>query len=121
MATAARTTTRPGTQLLAPRGGLVGIDSLAREAGLHPDLVRRLIALGLIEAGGGSTTAPLFRRQDAVLLTRAVRLRNDLGVNYAGAVLAVELLSRIEQLQWRLAVRARTQTQQEVITWTPTA
>jgi hypothetical protein len=110
MATAARTPTRPGTRLFAPRGGLVGIDSLAREARLHPDLVRRLIALGLIEAGGGTAAAPLFRREDAVLLSRAVRLRHDLGVNYAGAVLAVELLSRIDHLQKRLAARAPTQT-----------
>ena len=26
---------------------LVGLDALAREAGMHPDLVRRLVALGL--------------------------------------------------------------------------
>ena len=108
MATAARPPTRSSTRLVASRGGLIGIDSLAREAGLHPDLVRRLIALGLIEAEGGTAAGPLFRRQDAVLLARATRLRHDLGVNYAGAVLAVELLSRIDQLQRRLSAGART-------------
>jgi hypothetical protein len=87
---------------------LVGIEALAVEAGMHPELVRRLIRLGLIEPGGGTTAAPLFRRQDAPLLARAARLRRDLGVNYAGAVLASELLARIEDLERRLRASAPT-------------
>jgi hypothetical protein len=75
---------------------------------MHPELVRRLIRLGLIEPGGGTTAAPLFRRQDAPLLARAARLRRDLGVNYAGAVLASELLARIEDLERRLRASAPT-------------
>ncbi len=35
-------------------------------------------------------------------VARAVRLRRDLGLNYAGAVLACELLARIEELERRL-------------------
>ena len=88
---------------------LIGIEPLAREAGIHPDLVRRLVRLGLIEPGGGTQAAPLFRRQDALLLARAVRLRRDLGLNYAGAVLACELLARIDQLEAQLAARAPSQ------------
>jgi hypothetical protein len=34
-----------------------------------------------------------------------MRLHRDLGVNYAGAVLACELLARIDQLEQRLASR----------------
>jgi hypothetical protein len=71
------------------------IEALAREAGLHPELVRRFIRLGLLEP------AP-FRRDAAARLARAARLRRDLGLNYAGAVLACELLARIEELQARL-------------------
>ena len=70
-----------GRRRLATRGaGLVGIESLAREAGMHPELARRLIRLGLIEPRGGTAAAPLFARQDAPLLARAVRLRRDLGL-----------------------------------------
>jgi pimeloyl-ACP methyl ester carboxylesterase len=87
---------------------MVGIETLALEAGMHPQLVRRLVLLGLIEPGGGTTAAPLFRRQDAALLARAARLRRDLGVNYAGAVLASELLARIEELERRLRGSAPT-------------
>jgi hypothetical protein len=47
------------------------------------------------------------------LLARAVRLRRDLGLNYAGAVLACELLARIDELERQLTER-----QDEVIPWT---
>ena len=81
--------------------GVVGIEVLAREADLHPNLVRRLIGLGLIAPCGGTDASPRYRRGDAALLARAVRLRRDLGLNYAGAVLACELLARIEALERR--------------------
>jgi hypothetical protein len=88
----------------APDGApLVALEVLAREAGLHPELVRRLIALGALEPRGGTSRAPLFPRDAAARLARVARLRRDLGVNYAGAVLACDLLARIEALQDRLA------------------
>jgi hypothetical protein len=67
---------------------------LAREAGVHPDLVRRFVALGLLEPHPVDAAARI---------ARAARLRRDLGVNYAGAVLACELLARIDELQRRLS------------------
>jgi hypothetical protein len=81
----------------------VELEALAREAGLHPDLVRRLIALGLLERTGGSARSPLFSRDAAARLAQAARLRRDLGLSYAGAVLACELLARIDDLEERLA------------------
>jgi hypothetical protein len=94
---------------------VVGLEVLASDAGLHPELARRLIRLGLIDPQGGTRAAPLFRRRDALLLARAVRLRRDLGLNYAGAVLACELLARIDELERQLTER-----QDEVIPWTRT-
>jgi chaperone modulatory protein CbpM len=67
---------------------------LAREAGVHPELVRRFVALGLLEP---------YPVDAAARIARAARLRRDLGVNYAGAVLACELLARIDELQRRLS------------------
>jgi chaperone modulatory protein CbpM len=114
--------TTDGTRTAAPLAtratAVVGIDALAREAGVHPELVRRLIGLGLIEPGGGTTAAPMFRREDAALLARAVRLRRDLGLNYAGAVLACELLARIDELEQWSRGGAPTQRRHEVIAWT---
>ena len=109
MATTHRIATSAGTRLAMSGTAPIGIEPLAREAGIHPDIVRRLVRLGLIEPGGGTKAAPLFRHQDALLLARAVRLRRDLGLNYAGAVLACELLARIDQLEAQLAARAPSQ------------
>jgi hypothetical protein len=92
-------TTARATVSLARRGPAAGappieLDVLAREAGLHPELVRRFVRLGLVE--------PVFRRDAAARLAMAARLRRDLGLSYAGAVLACELLARIDELEERL-------------------
>ena len=57
---------------------------------------------GLLEPAGGTARSPLFPRDAAARLARAARLRRDLGLNYAGAVLACELLARIDELEERL-------------------
>jgi chaperone modulatory protein CbpM len=76
------------------------IERLARESGLHPDVVRRLVRLGLVR--------PTYSPAAPALLARAARLRRDLGLDYAGAVLACELLARIDELQAQLdRIRAR--------------
>jgi hypothetical protein len=63
----------------------------------------------------------LFRRSAALALRRAVRLRRDLGLNYAGAVLATELLARIDELERRLGDEAPpTHAKHEVIRWIQT-
>jgi len=94
MATTARATVSiaPRRQAAAPPP--VEIEVLARDAGLHPELVRRFVRLGLVE--------PVFRRDAAARLAKAARLRRDLGLSYAGAVLACELLARIDELEERL-------------------
>ena len=68
-------------------------DAVAREAGVHPELVRRLASLGLVDSATPDAAARI---------ARAVRLRRDLGLNYAGALLACDLLDRIERLERRL-------------------
>jgi hypothetical protein len=69
---------------------LVDVNALARKAGLHPDLVRRLLRMGAVDASAWDAAARL---------ARITRLRRDLGLNYAGAILASELLARIERLE----------------------
>ena len=76
----------------------VGLDELADRCGLHPDLVRRFVVLGLVEE-----LAPgLFHVEVGLRLQRIVRLRQDLGVNYAGIGLVLDLLDRIDVLEARL-------------------
>jgi chaperone modulatory protein CbpM len=117
---ASKTRRRRGGQLVRSAPRLVAVETIARDAGVHPDIVRRFAQLGLLEPRGGTRKAPLFSPQDALLIARAMRLRRDLGVNYAGAVLATELLARIEDLEQRLRAGARTHTEHEVIAWTRT-
>lgn len=78
---------------------LVTLESLARETGLHPEVILRFVRFGLLAPRAGTAAEPLFAQEDAPLLARAARLRRDLGVNYAGAVLASELLARIEEME----------------------
>jgi chaperone modulatory protein CbpM len=117
---AAATRKGAGAQLTRRTGKLVAIEVLARDAGVHPEIVRRFVQLGLLEPRGGTRVAPLFSAQDAFLIARAMRLRRDLGVNYAGAVLASELLARIDELEQRLRAGAPTHIRHEVIAWTRT-
>jgi hypothetical protein len=77
----------PGTAIV-----LADVRALARRSGLHPDLVRRLIALGAVD--------PLDW-EAADRLARLMRLRRDLGLNVAGAALVCDLLARIEELEAR--------------------
>ncbi len=107
-----RTATRVTALVVRPRaaagsadaaeGPLLTRDALARESGLHPELVRRLVALGAVEPVGGTRAAPLFDTQAPTQLARVVRLRRDLGLGWAGALLAAELLARIDDLEGRL-------------------
>lgn len=93
MATAAPVATRE--TLMPP--GRVQVSVLALEAGLHPDLVERYLRLGFVEPVGQR-----YPRDAAARLARGHRLRRDLGVNCAGALLALDLLARIDDLEARL-------------------
>jgi chaperone modulatory protein CbpM len=86
----------------AAGGELVELVELAREAGVRAESAWRFVALGLPEPSGGTRQLPRFSREAAALLATAERLRRDLGLNHAGAVLACELLARIEELEAQL-------------------
>jgi hypothetical protein len=87
---------------VAPADGF-RLEAVAREAGVHPELVRRFVALGLLDAlDDVSRDRALLPADAAARIARAVRLRRDLGLNYAGALLVCSLLERIERLEQRL-------------------
>ena len=90
-----------------PREEAVELTVLARMAGVQTVHVRRYLEFGLLEPKQPRPTAPpppaRFDPTAAARVARAERLRRDLDLNYAGAVLVVELLERISELEARLS------------------
>jgi chaperone modulatory protein CbpM len=75
------------------------LDGFARAAGLHPDVVRRFVALGLIDASRDASGTLWFSPSQLAAVGRLQRLRAGFGLNYASLGLVVELLDRIAQLE----------------------
>lgn len=82
------------------------LDAFADAAGLHPDLVARLVALGLVEVTTGPTGPPGFPVRELATVARIRRLHDDLTLNYAAVGVVLDLLDRIDELEDRLARRA---------------
>ncbi|MEU0038202.1 MULTISPECIES: chaperone modulator CbpM [unclassified Streptomyces] len=77
----------------------LGLDAVARRTGIHPDLVRRFVALGLVDATRDATGRLWFAPSAPVALARIQRLRAALPLNYASLGLVVDLLDRISELE----------------------
>lgn len=77
----------------------LSLDSFAARAGVHPELVRRLVALGLLEPSRDAAGRLWFGAPQLRALARMQRLRAGLSVNYAALGLVMDLLDRIEVLE----------------------
>ncbi len=78
-------------------------DVVAETVGARRSLIARLVQQGLIETLDIGTEEPMVPRRAVVQLRRMQRLRRDLGVNFAGASIILDLVGRIEQLNRELA------------------
>jgi hypothetical protein len=101
-----------GTHPLAVRYPLarpprLSLDGFAGSAGLHPDLVRRLVKLGLLRATRDGAGERGFTRAELVPVARIQRLRAGLSLNYAAIGLVLDLLDRIDVLERDLRARPR--------------
>ena len=76
-------------------------DAVAEIVGVRRSLVLRLAREGLIETVETETEVLLPRRA-VVQLRRMQRLHHDLGVNFAGAAIILDLVKRIERLNREL-------------------
>ena len=81
------------------RPSRLSLDRFAREAGLHPELVQKFVALGLLDAERDATGALWFRPAALVTVARVQRLRAGLSLNYAAIGLVLDLLDRIDELE----------------------
>jgi DNA-binding transcriptional MerR regulator len=71
---------------------------------VHPEMVIRLVRLGLIDPveEEKAEEAWTFSVDTVPLVRKIIRLRNELGINYSGIGVVLELLSRIDALEARI-------------------
>jgi DNA-binding transcriptional MerR regulator len=82
--------------------GRLDLATFSRVAGVHPELVRRFIALGLLDPERDATGGPWFGRDQLRALARIRRLHAGLGLNYSAVGLVVDLLDRVAELEREL-------------------
>ena len=103
-----------GYALVLVRSASLNLDAFARETGTHPDLARRLVALGILEADTDVAGELWFARGQVAVMGRVQRLRAGFGLNYAAVGLVIDLLDRISDLEAAL----RSSSQQGGRKWT---
>ena len=80
----------------------VELTVVARQAGVRIVHVRRYLEFGLFEPHpAAAAETPRLDPSSVARVARAERVRRDLGLNYAGAVLVCELLDRISEFETR--------------------
>jgi chaperone modulatory protein CbpM len=83
------------------------LGDLCRICGITAEQVLALVDEGVIEPANRETGRWHFHAVSIRRVRCAYRLNRDLGINLAGAALAVELLEEIEQLRARLRLLER--------------
>jgi chaperone modulatory protein CbpM len=105
-----------------PTSALLDDEEFARRCGLHPELVRRFWALGLIPAARYVDGSLWFSPAQVPAVARLQRLHASLPLNYAALGLVCDLLDRITDLETALSVRGRTEpVRRRTTTQQPTA
>ena len=91
-----------GYALVVVRSTRLNMEAFARTTGTHPDLIRRLVALGLLEADRDAAGDLWFAPSQVAAMGRIQRLRAGFGLNYAAVGLVTDLLDRITVLETAL-------------------
>jgi len=91
--------TTPTYALVAmkPRG--LSLETFSSASGLHPDLARRLVALGLLDARADATGELRFPPTQLAVAARIQRLRAGFALNYSAIGLVMDLMDRIARLE----------------------
>ena len=80
----------------------LSLGELCRACAVSAEDVIRLVEEGVIEPRGPEPRVWRFEAVCVRRVGRAQRLRRDLGINLAGAALAVDLLEELDRLRTRL-------------------
>jgi chaperone modulatory protein CbpM len=87
------------TRFALARPYRLSLASFAQVTGVHPELVRRLVALGLLEVTRDAQGRLWFDPSQVREMARIQRLRMSLNLGYSAIGLVVELLDRIAELE----------------------
>jgi len=96
--------TYPLTRTPGPAIGRLSLTRFCQTGGVHPEMVQRLVALGILEPERDAAGNLWFGRDQLLALARVRRLRAGLGVNYAALGLVIDLLDRVAALERELRV-----------------
>jgi len=80
----------------------LALQDICERCGLPETTVRAYVEEGVIEVEGGDIAHWRFSEVSLVRVQKAYRLERDLGLNPAGAALALDLMSQIEELKTQL-------------------
>jgi len=71
---------------------------------VHPGLIHRFVRLGLVDPVDLHDEPEQWRFESAVVpqINKIMRLRNELGINYSGIGVILDLLERIDFLEGRI-------------------
>ena len=82
----------------------ISLARLCRDCRVDADTVIEFVDAGLLTPHGRTQTEWRFNRLSIMRMNRARRLCQDLGLNTAGAALALELIDELETLRRKVAV-----------------
>ena len=80
----------------------IEFEVFARVCDLHPELVERLVTLGLLEAASDDEGRLWFDRRQVAEVGRIRRLRSGLRLSYSAIPVVAELIDRIDELETEL-------------------
>ena len=98
----------------------LSLEGFASSAGLHPELVRRMVTLGLVQATRDDVGELWFTHDELAIVARIQRLRSGLSLNYAAVGLVLDLLDRIDALERALRARPSEPARSDDGRWTST-
>lgn len=83
----------------------ITVVDLCRVCSVDMSLIEELVGEGILEPTGGMRDDRRFPYHSVRITHTVVHLQRDLGLNLAGAALALDLLDRIEDLRAKLRRR----------------
>jgi len=80
---------------------ILSLETYSRLTGVHPDLIRQLVSLDLLQASLDLGGDLWFDPSQVAAMARIRRLRSGLSLNYSALPLVLDLLDRIAELERR--------------------